>query len=199
MAKPEKVVSEDCKAVLDVDKTVAARITELLSMEKVELGRVIGRAEAEEFCKRHDLKPVGCRWVITEQEINRAPDVRCRMVVQQIASGHGVASTLGYSSSTPSSEAVRAVLIQTASEGWHLGTLDVSTAFMNSDLPPGMKVVVRLPGDISLSLHSHRPAFAVLRRALNGLRCASKAWLMLAKSICENHGLSSCPGEPCVF
>ena len=199
LARPEKVVSEDRKAVLDVDKTVGARITELSSMEKVEFGTVIGKVEADKFCKQHDLKPIGCRWVITEKEINGAPDVRCRMVVQQIASGHGVAATLGYSSSTPSSEAVRAVLIQTASEGWHLGTLDVSTAFMNSDLPPGMRVVVRLPGDISLSPQSHQPAFAVLKRALNGLRCASKAWLMLAKSICESHGLSSCPGEPCVF
>ena len=199
LARPEQVFTEDRKVTLDVDKTVLAREVELGSMEKVSFGTILDKKEADAFCKKYDVKPISCRWVVTEKEINNLPDVRCRMVVQQVATGNGVASTLGYSSNTPSGEAVRSILILAASNGWRIGTLDVSTAFMNSDLPPGMKVIVRMPGDVSLSQDHHEPAFAVLKRALNGLRCASKAWLMLAKSICESHGLSACPGEPCVF
>ena len=59
--------------------------------------------------------------------------------------------------------------------------------------------MIRLPGDISLSERQHEPAYAILAVAMNGLRCASKAWLLLAKNICEDHGLSSCPEEPCIF
>ena len=70
---------------------------------------------------------------------------------------------------------------------------------MNSKLPPGVNVCVRLPSDISLNGSSHIPAYAILHQALNGLRCASRAWLALAAEVCLEHGLHQSPSETRTF
>ena len=123
------------------------------------------------------------------------------MVVQQIAAGNGIAATLGYSSATPFTEAVRALLIDVASQCWTIGAMDVSTAFMHADLPPGVHVAIRLPADVSATKDIHSPTYAIASKALNGLCCccASKAWLQLAKQVTKSYGLLSCPTKPCAF
>ena len=118
-------------------------------------------------------------------------------MVQQIATGDP--SQQGFSSSTPSGESIRSLLTFMATSKLHVSTLDVSTAFMNSRLPPATYVVVRLPADVSLTSSHHTPAYAVLQQALNGLRCASRAWLTLAAEVVTSHGLTQCNSESCVF
>ena len=198
LARPCRVFSEDNQS-LDVQEAIKGRIVELKALESVKFGKIVSKAEADAFCKTHNIKPIGCRWVVGPKEIEGRMGVRCRMVVQQVAAGNGVAATLGYSSATPSNEAIRALLIHVSSQNWHIGSLDVSTAFMNAALPPGVKVVIRLPNDVSADPKQHQAVFAVVYQALNGLRCASKAWIQLAKTIAEKHNLSSPPTEPCVF
>ena len=198
LAEPVKVLSEDTLEQLDLEQTCKGRKVELNAMDDLHFGRIVSRKEAFDYCKKHSISPISTRWVITKKQIDGELGVRCRLVVQQVASGTSAAN-LGYSSATPSGEAVRALLAKVARSRWHLFSLDVSTAFMNASLPPGTYAVIRLPGDISSSKHTHEATYAILNRALNGLRCASKAWLNLAKEICLNHGLDSNPSDPCIF
>ena len=100
-----------------------------------------------------------------------------RLVVQEVAHGAASASKLGLSSGTPSGEAVRAVMIMCSQPEMHIATVDVSVAFLHSELPKGARYVIRMHGDVSWSATTHEPVYADLRRALNGLRCASKAWI----------------------
>ena len=157
------------------------RLVELEALNRVRFGKIVSKKECDKYCQLHGIKPIACRWVLGSKEIDNKPGVRCRLVVQQIAAGNGVAATLGYSSATPSTEAVRALLIDVASQCWTIGAMDVSTAFMHADLPPGVHVAIRLPADVSATKDIHSPTYAIASKALNGLRCASKAWLQLAK------------------
>ena len=197
LARPIQVRSENTYEPLSVDKTVEARLVELEALERVKFGRVIDKATAEKFCKDNDIKVIGTRWIVGPKEINGESSVRARLVVQQIATGD--AAQLGFSSSTPSGESIRPLLTFISTSKLHLSTLDVSTAFMNAPLPPGVQACVRLPSDISLDSTSHSPSYAVLFRALNGLRCASRAWLNMASQVCLEHGLHQCPSETCTF
>lgn len=105
----------------------------------------------------------------------------------------------GISSNTPSCEAFRCVLAAAAHENLFLGTFDVSTAFLHSKLPKGIRAIIKLPADISLDDSSYQPTYLDLYPAINGLRCASKAWLQLASSILKELGLRPCPSDPCLF
>ena len=86
--------------------------------------------------------------IVGPKDIDGVSSLRARLVVQQVATGD--ASQLGFSSSTPSGESIRSILTYISTSKLHISTLDVSTAFMNSKLPPGVKVCIRLPSDISL-------------------------------------------------
>ena len=198
LATPARVFSEENKP-LDRDLAMQGRLVELEALNRVRFGKIVSKKECDKYCQLHGIKPIACRWVLGSKEIDNKPGVRCRLVVQQIAAGNGVAATLGYSSATPSTEAVRALLIDVASQCWTIGAMDVSTAFMHADLPPGVHVAIRLPADVSATKDIHSPTYAIASKALNGLRCASKAWLQLAKQVTESHGLLSCPTEPCAF
>lgn len=199
LAYPEKVFAETSGEQLDVQQTVAGRKVELDALNKVGFGKVVDKATADAYCKTHGINIIGTRWIVTEKVIDGKPDVRCRLVVQQVAQGSQAAQYLGFSSSTPSAESIRCLFTIASSNNWVLGTLDVSTAFMNARLPPKTKAVIRLPNDVSMNGNYHQQSFAILDRALNGLRCASRAWLGLAKEVLSQHGLKSCPSEPCLF
>ena len=174
MARPIQVRSENNYEPLNVEQSIKARVTELDALERVKFGTVVDKNTAEKYCKENDIKVIGTRWIAGDKEIDGKPDVRTRLVVQQIASGDP--SQLGFSSSTPSGEAIRSLLTLISTSKLHVSTLDVSTAYMNSKLPPGTSVCIRLPADVSLTSTHHTPAYAILHQALNGLRCASRAW-----------------------
>lgn len=198
LAYPEKVFSEIEGVPLGLEQTVAGRKVELEAMNKVDFGTVVDKATADAYCKKHNLNVVGTRWILTEKMIDGKPDVLCRLVVQQVAQGQA-AQYLGFSSSTPSAESIRCLFTVASTNDWPLGSLDVSAAFMNARLPPKTKVVVRLPNDVSINGSYHQSAYAIPNNSLNGLRCASRAWLSLAKEVLSTHGLYSCPSEPCLF
>ena len=197
LATPARVFSEE-KKPLDRDLAMQGRLVELEALNCVRFGKIVSKKECDKYCQLHGIKPIACRWVLGSKETDNKPGVRCRVVVQQIAAGNGIAATLGYSSATPSTEAVRAPLIDVASQCWTIGAMDVSTAFMHADLPPGVHVAIRLPADVSATKDIHSPTYAIASKALNGLCCASKAWLQL-KQVTKSHGLVSCPTGPCAF
>lgn len=197
LARPSSSFSED-GVPLDLEKSLSARMTELVSMNNVKFGRVVSRKEAMEYCAKWGIKPIGCRWVIGPKDLEGIPGVRCRMVVQEIAVGPSAAA-LGVSASTPSAESLRVLLATASTQRMHLSSLDVSAAFMHAPLPKGVKVCVRLPGDISADNNSHQPSFAILDKALNGLRAAALAWLQHARKPLKDLGLATCLSEPTIM
>ena len=124
--------------------------------------------------------------------------MRTRLVVQQAAAGSGAAGKLGFSSNTASAEAVKAFLTLGSQPSMGTCTLDASAAFLHSRLPRGERVLVRLPPDISWNAHEYQPVYADLYQALNGLRCASKAWLNMVREATSEHGLMTSPAESSV-
>ena len=203
LAQPSAVFAEDMSKELDVTQAIAGRKTELEALDRVQFAKLISAKEA----RKSGCKIIGTRWVIGPKEIqldeNDASSVvegvRMRLVVQEVAHGAAAASKLGLSSGTPSSEAVRAILIMCSQRDMWIATLDVSAAFLHSELPPGSRYVVRMPGDVSWSPTIHEPVYADLNRALNGLRCASKAWITTVRKICNKYGLYNSSTESCVF
>ena len=181
LASPTNVISEDSGRILDIKKTESGRLVELESLNHVRFGSVITKSEAEKYAKLHGIKILGTRWIVNPKEIENEEGVRCRLVVQEIASGSSSAASQGISSSTPSGESLRIMLTLAATEGYDLTSLDISTAFVHSPLPKGNKAVVRLPGDVSWKSTIHEPVYAILHNSLNGLRVASLAWLELAR------------------
>ena len=157
LAKPISSYAED-GLPLDLTKSLEARMTELTSLNKVDFGKVVPKAEALEFCARWGIKPIGCRWILGPKDIEGKPAVRCRMVVQELAVGPSAAS-MGVSASTPSAESLRVLLSVASTEKMHLFCLDVSCAYMHSPLPKNIRAVVRLPADVSAHSQTHTPAF----------------------------------------
>lgn len=198
LAKPSACYSEEGEK-LSLEGAIAGRKVELEALNDVSFGTVIDKPEAEAYCRKHNIKILGTRWVCNSKLIDNKPGVRCRLVVQEIASGSASAASLGISSSTPSGESLRCLLTLAATENYYLHALDVSTAFMHSPLASGQHACVRLPGDVSADPTIHRPKYAILHNALNGLRSASLSWLEMARKVLRTVGLKSSPTETTVF
>ena len=105
------------------------------------------------------------------------------------------AKSLGFSSPTPSVEAVHLCLAVASTRGYRLRSLDIGHAFMQS--PLSSKVIIKPP--LSVSLTSIKPAYMALDRALNGLREASLCWLQLLAATVEAVGLWHDDIVPCVY
>ena len=199
LVEPVGAVSECGMASFNVEQARDGRKIELTAMDKLAIGKVLDAPTAQSRAKELGIKIIPCRWVLTEKQVDGNTICRARCVAQQVASQEAKASALGISSNTPSCKAFRCVLAVGASEDLFLGALDVSTAFLHSRLPSGIRAIIRLPADITLSADSYEGTHLDLYSAINGLRCASKAWLQLASSILRELGLRPCPSDPCLF
>ena len=203
LVEPEKVISEDGTRELDVKLTMDGRETELKALDAVKFGRLL----KEDATKRLKLKIIPSRWVVGAKDIQVSESsvdenyegVRARLVVQEVASGSGSAGKMGFSSNTPSTESVRLILGRSSDPRMTIATLDVSAAFLHSDLPSDVHVVIRMPSDLSWSPQEYKPVYSELTKALNGLRCASRAWINTVRDVAREHGVYASPTEPCVF
>ena len=195
---PSKATTEEHQP-LDIEKTVKGRRRELDAMNNLDFGKVVSAEEARQFAETHGLKIIPSRWVLGEKIIEDQPEVRARMVVQEVAhAGAGTAASLGMSSCTPSGEAVRILLSLCSTEQLSMLGLDISTAFLHTPLK-GRKAIIRLPSDVSLTKSTYSPAFAILTKAMNGLRIAAKAWNEHLADILLQEQVFQSQTEPCVF
>ena len=199
LVEPIGAVSECGMEAFTVEQAKEGRKVELAAMDKLSIGEVLDSATAQSRAKELGIKVIPCRCVLTAKQSDGRDICRARCVAQQVAAHESKAATLGISSNTPSCEAFRCVLAAAAAENLFLGTLDVSTAFLHSKLPKGIRAIIRLPADISFSAHDYDGVHMDLYSAVNGLRCASKAWLQLASSILQSLQLYPCPSDPCLF
>ena len=205
LAEPLQVISEDGSQTLDISLAKQGRLTELNALNKVRFGDLLTETDAKEICLNEGVKIIGSRWVINPKitQMSEAvgseaiETVRMRLVVQEIA--WGSAAHLGLSSGTPSAESIRAMLTLGSQKGMTIATLDVSTAFLHSPIPPNQRYIIRLPGDLSWSSTSYQPVFADLHKALNGLRIGARAWINLVRDVGKEYGIFAHESETCIF
>ena len=90
LAKPSSAYSEDGEP-LDAVKAASARKVEIAAMDLVKFGKIVSKDEANAYCKRHSISPIRTRRVVIPQgKIEGKPDVRSRLVVQQVVAGTGI-------------------------------------------------------------------------------------------------------------
>ena len=197
--KPSHVISDTTLGELDPEGTFKAMQKECDGLTAVRAGVILSEKQKDDFCKRHGVKPITCRWV-TNEKPESEEGVRARIVVKDIARGSATARSLAISSPTPSVESLRMVL-GAASGSWgvelSLHAIDVSQAFMNSPLRDHERIILRFP--LSLSTMSGEPIFIEAHKALNGLRVASLTWSVFLKDIVSKVNLACSTTEPCLY
>jgi diketogulonate reductase-like aldo/keto reductase len=76
-------------------------VKELKGLTQVKAGRIMKEKEALQFCKKHNIKVISCRWVR-----NRKPEadegVRARIIVKDFARGQKTVRQEGLFFPTPS-------------------------------------------------------------------------------------------------
>ena len=171
--KPDTIIDDQTLESLDVNLGFAGMQEEVNNLEACHTGDLLSEAEAKAVQKvNKSARVIGARWVCAFKSAVR---VRCRIVAKDLARGTS-ARKMGYSSPTPSCESLHLMLILCATLNLFVRALDISHAFMHSPLEDQI-VLLRLP--LSVSLCDGSVAFLKLKRALNGLRDASLAWLRL--------------------
>ena len=192
--KPDAIVDDQTLQELNLDQGFEGMKEELTNLQQCQTGTIAGEAEIKELTRTHpNTRVINSRWVAAYKSAER---VRTRIVAKDYNHG-ATAKSLGYSSPTPSIEALHLVLAISASRGFRLRSLDVGHAFMNSPISSAQKIVLKMP--LSVSLQSGEPSYLILSKALNGLRDASLCWLQLLSSTVEQAGLWADELEPCVY
>ena len=107
--KPSHVISDTTLGELDPEGTFKAMQKECDGLTAVKAGVILNEKQKDDFCKRHGVKPIACRWV-TNEKPESEEGVRARVVVKDIARGSATARSLAISSPTPSVESLRMVL-----------------------------------------------------------------------------------------
>ena len=173
---PVTAIDEYTGEKLPPDDVVAGMMTELGQMSDKMVGRLICENEAKALCGQLGIAAIPSRWVLALKEKYGKQLVRARLVVQEVAAGAASAVSLGISSATVSTDAFKCLLAAAGHADQCLGALDASTAFMSAPLPGDIRKIIRLPSGIRDA--EGRPLFLDLSKALNGLRCASRAWML---------------------
>ena len=99
-------------------------------------------------------------------------------------------------SPTVSYAANRALLIESAHLGHVIRQCDVSTAFINAEIPSDEHIHIRLPKHWSKDPAGDR---VKLLRSLYGLRCAPRRWFDCIRAHLESNGWRMVPREPGLF
>ena len=190
--KPTAIIDDQTLDELNVELGFVGMQEEIYNLEHCKTGRTISEMEMKSFCKKFPSARSSPRVAAFKS----AERVRTRIVAKDFNRGQS-ARSLGFSSPTPSIEALHLILAISATRRYLLRSLDVSHACMHSPLGKDMHVVLKLP--LSVSLDDGQPAFLVLDKALNGLRDASLCWLQLLSETVKTIGLWTDSIEPCVY
>ena len=201
LVEPSMGISEDGLTRFDSEKVKAGRLIELQAMNSLQVGQPLRMPQAQSLAKELGIRIIPCRWVLTAKTVEGMPgQCRARCVAQEIASGSASAQSLGISSTTPSVETFRCFLSMIQHHDMHLEGLDISTAFLNSELPAGVRAIVKLPSDCSFESTHYEGVYLDLYKSMNGLRVASKSWLQsCTRILTDKVNLVPCMSEPTVL
>ena len=144
-----------------------------------------------------DGKVVGCRWVNCNKGDLANPDVRCRLVAQEV--NHGDGPTDAFYAATPPLEAKRLLFSQWATErkrdgqNLKLSFVDIRKAYFNGR--PKRSLYVRLPPELGLP----KSTVAKLERCMYGTRDAGAIWETCYVDCLVGMGFVQGSGSPCCF
>ena len=185
LVEPSSGLSEDRITYFTPSLVHEGRLIELEAMNALHVGHPM---RGGELAKSLGIRIIPRRWALTAKTVRQC---RARCVAQEIASGGASAQSLGISSATPSVESFRCFLSMINSCDMHLAGLDISTAFLNSDLPQGIRAIVRLPADSRYDIF-----YLDLYKSMNGLR----VWLQTCtRLLTEKVNLVTCMSEPTIM
>ena len=142
-------------------------------------------------------KIVGCRWVNCNKGDASEPDVRCRLVAQEV--NHGDGPTEAFYAATPPLEAKRMLFSQWASERTRKGKplklsfVDIRKAYFNGK--PKRSLYVRLPPELGLP----RNIVGKLERCMYGTRDAGAIWETCYVDCLVGMGFIQGVASPCCF
>ena len=194
---PDVVIDDATLESLDPKQGFLGMIDEVNNLNTCKVGVLLREDDVNAIRKLHKhARVIASRWVCAK----KPSKVRSRIVAKDLSKRGGStqsARSLGFSSPTPSSEALYLVLSLSATRDWRLVALDISHAFMHSPLPSSQVVVLRLP--LSVSHLDGSVAYLQLARSLNGLRDASLHWLNLLAETVKEQGLWNDDLEPCLY
>ena len=151
----------------------------------------------DEALKDSDGKIVGCRWVNCNKGDLENPDVRCRLVAQEV--NHGDGPTDAFYAATPPLESKRLLFSQWATErkrdGRHLkiSCVDIRKAYFNGK--PNRSLYVRLPPELGLP----RNVLGKLVRCMYGTRDAGAIWEICYVDCLVGMGFAQGLGSPSCF
>lgn len=138
---------------------------------------------------------VGSKWVF---KLKKGADGSVRHKARLVAKGFSQKYGIDYKetfSPTIPHETIRLLFALSANHDWHFFHLDVQTAFLNGDLAED----VYLQQPDGFIVQGEERKVCKLRKAIYGLKQASRAWNEKAISILQDLGFKICPYEPCLF
>ena len=197
LQKPSFVRDDTTNASLDVNKANDGMKKEIRALDALRVGDAITKAEADAYCKEHNIRVLSTRWVSVAKKDGETKEdiVRARVVARDYASGSPTAAELGISSPTSSNEAFRSFLVFVSATGSDVVLADVSTAFLFALIVS--PECVMLPPNVRFEDNSR--VFLRLRKALYGLRSASLAWCKHLSELVKEMGLHASDTEKSVF
>ena len=167
---PEEAYDEGTGALLDKQQLLEGFKTELVSLDKLQVGVCMGEKAARQLAGQAGKGLLTSRWVL----VQKSPQlVRSRLVVRDYRR-NGLTMKEHIYAPTSSLEALRLCLAVGTELGMGYTVLDVSVAFMYAKLKTGDLQLVLLPDNIR-GPNQERVAMK-LSRAMNGLRKAPLLW-----------------------
>ena len=150
----------------------------------------------DEARRDHEGKIVGCRWVNSNKGDSENPDVRCRLVAQEVNNG---AESPDFYAATPKLEAKRLLFSEWATERTRRGKklklsfVDIRKAYFNGR--PKRNIYIRLPPELGLP----RETLGKLARCMYGTRDAGAIWEQCFADCLVQLGFQQGAASPCCF
>ena len=182
---------------------------EVLTAMKKELDKLRQKDMYEE-CDKSTLTPeqlrkvVKTRWVVgdrpdpttttTTGEVH-ASELRARFVAKGY-SQHVDDPMVECYAATPSSTSLKTLLLLGILQGHQTTCLDVSTAFINTPLPPTEEVNVQPPAEW---YYNSPTTLWRLKKAMYGLRTSPKLWQLHSGEVLRQQNLRQCKADRCLW
>ena len=143
-----------------------------------------------------DRKPIGTKWVYHRKRdaIGDVSRLRARLVAQGYTQIPGI-DFFETHAPVVSISSLRALLSIVAINDWEAHSVDVDSAFLNSDIDQPI-YCKQPPGFAVKGKEDH---VWLLLKALYGLKQAGYLWYKKLQSILVNLGFNVCRSDPCVF
>lgn len=141
-------------------------------------------------------KIIGCKWVfaLKKNSSGKIERFKARLVAKGYAQTYGINYTETFSP-VVRYETIRMIIALAAEHNLHLHQMDVSTAYLNSDLTED--VYMAQP---QCFIDRQRPNSVLkLKKALYGLKQSGREWHKTLDDILRGIGFHPCSSEPCLY